>query len=91
VAVGRLCDRQEGSGMTDIENIKQDLEDSVRDDDINECLDIISLLDKFGISVSLVEITYQNNIDRLAIAISIDEFKSVKRMLAEVLITKEDI
>jgi hypothetical protein len=77
--------------MTDIENIKQDLEDSVRDDDINECLDIISLLDKFGISVSLVEITYQNNIDRLAIAISIDEFKSVKRMLAEVLITKEDI
>jgi CRISPR/Cas system-associated exonuclease Cas4 (RecB family) len=77
--------------MTDIENIKQDLEDSVRDDDINECLDIISLLDKFGITVSLVEITYQNNIDRLAIAISIDEFKSVKRMLAEVLITKEDI
>ena len=77
--------------MTDIENIKQDLEDSVRDDDINECLDIISLLDKFGISVSLVEITYQNNIDRLAIAISIDEFKNVKRMLAEVLITKEDV
>ncbi len=91
MAVGRLCDRQESNSMTDIENIKQDLEDSVRDDDINECLDIISLLDKFGITVSLVEITYQNNIDRLAIAISIDEFKSVKRMLAEVLITKEDI
>ena len=77
--------------MNNIDEIKQDLADSVRDDDINECLDIISLLDKFGITVSLVEVTYQNNIDRLAIAISIDQFPNVKRMLAEVLVTKEDI
>jgi hypothetical protein len=77
--------------MSDIDEVKQDLADSVRDDDINECLDIISLLDKFGITVSLVEVTYQNNIDRLAIAISIDQFQNVKRMLAEVLVTKEDI
>ena len=75
----------------DLSEIKQDLADSVRDDDINECLDIISLLDKFGITVSLVEVTYQNNIDRLAIAISIDQFQNVKRMLAEVLVTKEVI
>ena len=77
--------------MNNIDEIKQDLADSVRDDDINECLDVISLLDKFGITVSLVEVTYQNNIDRLAIAISIDQFPNVKRMLAEVLVTKEDI
>ena len=77
--------------MNDLDEVKRDLADSVRDDDINECLDIISLLDKFGVTVSLVEITYQNNIDRLAIAISIDQFQNVKRMLAEVLVTKEDI
>ena len=67
--------------------IKQ-LEVEVREDQIDACLQLMNLLTAGGIATSLVEIQErQSNV--LALALTIDEFSALKKMVVQHLITEE--
>lgn len=72
-----------------IETAAAELSISIRADDVSKCVDIIQLLNAFEVKGTIIEID-SPPVNRLAIAISIEDFESFKLFLAETIIKKED-
>lgn len=60
----------------------------IRDDQIEQCLDLITLFNSCGISASLVEIQEQST-PSLALALTMSEFKAMKQVLVKEIISRE--
>ena len=72
-----------------IEKAAAELSISIRADDVAKCVDIIQLLNAFEVRGTIIEID-SPPVNRLAIAISIEDFENFKLFLAETLIKKAD-
>lgn len=89
--MGKKKKAEDGSvSQEELEQALAELKIEVREDQIEKCLELMNLFNSCGVTPSLVEVD-DKQAEGLALAITLDEFQSMKTILVKHIVVSEEI
>lgn len=74
-----------------LEEVREDLANDVRSEQREECKEVRNLLQGVGIKAALGEVAKPQGPPQLALALEIDQFPAVRRLIAKLIMDNDDV